>query len=104
MQFKMLFLEHIINLQIFFLHNCAHSKNTFFVANKKVEKDFQILKSGVKNDTLTINEIDKMSFELLGVLGTLTQNNVVKINEKETINTYKERVWMIIENVGLLAD
>ena len=65
---------------------------------KKVEKDFQILKSGVKNDTLTINEIDKMSFELLGVLGTLTQNNVVKINEKETVNTYKERVWMIIEN------
>ncbi len=71
---------------------------------KKVEKDFQILKSGVKNDTLTINEIDKMSFELLGILGTLTQNNVVKINEKETVNTYKERVWMIIENVGLLAD
>jgi hypothetical protein len=71
---------------------------------KKVEKDFQTLKSGVKNDTLTINEIDKMSFELLGILGTLTQNNVVKINEKETINTYKERVWMIIENVGLLAD
>ena len=71
---------------------------------KKVEKDFQILKSGVKNDTLTINEIDKMSFELLAVLGTLTQNNVVKINEKETVNTYKERVWMIIENVGLLAD
>lgn len=71
---------------------------------KKVEKDFQILKSGVKKDTLTINEIDKMSFELLGVLGTLTQNNVVKINEKETVNTYKERVWMIIENVGLLAD
>lgn len=71
---------------------------------KKVEKDFQILKSGVKNDTLTINEIDKMSFELLGVLGTLTQNNVVKINEKETVNTYKERVWMIIENVGLLVD
>lgn len=71
---------------------------------KKVEKDFQILKSGVKNDTLTINEIDKMSFELLGILGTLTQNNVVKINEKETVNTYKERVWMVIENVGLLAD
>ena len=71
---------------------------------KKVEKDFQILKSGVKKDTLTINEIDKMSFELLGVLGTLTQNNVVKINEKETVNTYKERVWMVIENVGLLAD
>lgn len=71
---------------------------------KKVEKDFQILKSGVKKDTLTINEIDKMSFELLGILGTLTQNNVVKINEKETVNTYKERVWMIIENVGLLAD
>ena len=71
---------------------------------KKVEKDFQILKSGVKKDTLTINEIDKMSFELIGILGTLTQNNVVKINEKETVNTYKERVWMIIENVGLLAD
>jgi hypothetical protein len=71
---------------------------------KKVEKDFQTLKSGVKKDTLTINEIDKMSFELLGVLGTLTQNNVVKINEKETVNTYKERVWMIIENVGLLVD
>ena len=71
---------------------------------KKVEKDFQILKSGVKKDTLTINAIDKMSFELLGILGTLTQNNVVKINEKETVNTYKERVWMIIENVGLLAD
>ena len=71
---------------------------------KKVEKDFQILKSGVKNDTLTINEIDKMSFELLGVLGTLTQNNVVNINGKETVDKYKERVWMIIENVGLLAD
>jgi hypothetical protein len=45
-----------------------------------------------------------MSFELLGILGTLTQNNVVNINGKETVDKYKERVWMIIENVGLLAD
>jgi hypothetical protein len=71
---------------------------------KKVENNFKVLKNGVKNNTLTTEQIDTMSFELIGILGTLTQNNVVNINEKETVNTYKERVWMIIENAGLLAE
>jgi hypothetical protein len=71
---------------------------------KKVEKDFQILKSGVKNNTLSIDEIDHMTCELITFLSMLTEQRITHINTDETVDRYKERVWNIVENAGLLPE
>jgi hypothetical protein len=71
---------------------------------KRVEKNYQILKSGVKNKTLTIDEIDHMTCELIAFLAILTENRITHINADETVDRYKERVWNIVENAGLLPE
>lgn len=71
---------------------------------KRVEKNYQILKSGVKNNTLTIDEIDYMTCELITFLSILTEQKITHINADETVDRYKERVWNIVENAGLLPE
>jgi hypothetical protein len=71
---------------------------------RKVEENYRILKDGVKNEKLSIEEIDQISSELITFLVILTENGITQINEKESVDRYKERVWNIIENVGLLPE
>lgn len=71
---------------------------------KRVEKNYQVLKSGVKNNTLTIDEIDYMTCELITFLSMLTEQRITHINADETVDRYKERVWNIVENAGLLPE
>ena len=71
---------------------------------KKVEKNYQILKSGVKGNTLTVDEIDNMTCELITFLSILTEQRITHINADETVDRYKERVWNIVENAGLLPE
>jgi non-homologous end joining protein Ku len=71
---------------------------------KRVEKNYQVLKSGVKNNTLTIDEIDHMTCELITFLSMLTEQRITHINADETVDRYKERVWNIVENAGLLPE
>jgi hypothetical protein len=71
---------------------------------RKVEENYKILKDGVKNEKLSIEEIDQISSELITFLVILTENGITQINEKESVDRYKERVWNIIENVGLLPE
>lgn len=64
---------------------------------------YQILKDGVKKEQFTIDQIDNFSRELLEYLSEMTDRGISEIGS-ETVDIYKERVWNLIERVGLLAE
>ena len=64
---------------------------------------YQILKAGVKKEECTIEQIDSFSRELLEYLSEMTDRGISEIGN-ETVDLYKERVWNLIERVGLLAE
>jgi chorismate mutase len=64
---------------------------------------YQFLKNGVKRNELSIEEIDKVTRELLDYLSELTVRGITQIDD-ETVDLYKERVWNLIERVGLLPE
>lgn len=71
--------------------------------SKMVMVKYQILKNGVKRNELSIEDIDKVTRELLEYLSELTDRGVTEIGD-ETVDQYKERVWNLIERVGLLPE
>lgn len=64
---------------------------------------YQILKDGMKKNQFTIDEIDVITRELLDYLSELTVRGITEIGD-ETVDQYKERVWNLIERVGLLPE
>jgi len=64
---------------------------------------YQILKEGVKKNQFTIDEIDGISRELLEYLSEMTDRGITEVGS-ETVDIYKERVWNLIERVGLLEE
>jgi hypothetical protein len=71
---------------------------------RKVEVKFDVLKRGVKDNSLSITDIDDMTCELITFLAVLTERGITQINEKKSVDQYKERVWNIVENAGLLPE
>ena len=71
--------------------------------SKMVMVKYQLLKNGVKRDELSIEEIDKVTRELLDYLSEMTDRGITEIGD-ETVDQYKERVWNLIERVGLLPE
>jgi len=71
---------------------------------RKVEVNFKVLKVGIQSNQLTSGEIDFMTCELITFLAILTEKGVTNINEKQSVDKYKERVWNIVENNGLLPE
>lgn len=68
-----------------------------------VVAQYQILKDGMKKNQFTIDEIDTITRELLDYLSELTVRGITEIGN-ETVDQYKERVWNLIERVGLLSE
>lgn len=64
---------------------------------------YQILKDGMKKNQFSIDEIDTITRELLDYLSELTVRGITEIGD-ETVDQYKERVWNLIERVGLLPE
>ncbi len=71
--------------------------------SKMVMVKYQILKNGVKRGELSIEDIDKVTRELLDYLAEMTDRGITEIGD-ETVDQYKERVWNLIERVGLLPE
>lgn len=71
---------------------------------RKVEVKFDVLKRGVKDNSLSVSTIDDMTCELITFLAILTERGITQINEKKSVDQYKERVWNIVENAGLLPE
>ena len=71
---------------------------------RKVEVNYDILKEGIRKKRLTISEIDHMSCELITFLAILTDRGITHINQTESVDRYKDRVWNIVEKAGLLPE
>jgi hypothetical protein len=71
--------------------------------SRLIEVKWQILKNAVKRDEMSIEEIDKVTRELLDILAEITINGVTHVMDT-SVDTYKERVWNLIERVGLLPE
>jgi hypothetical protein len=75
------------------------------MAKKKhpIEVKYLDLKKRFKAKEMSIEEVDLITCELITKLAILTEKNVTAINGV-SIDLYKDRVWWIIENAGLLPE
>lgn len=71
---------------------------------RKVEVNYDILKEGIRKKTLSINQIDHMTCELITFLAILTDRGITQVNGEYSVNWYKDRVWNIVEKSGLLPE
>jgi len=68
-----------------------------------IEVKYLDLKKRFKAKEMSIEEVDLITCELITELALLTEKNVTKINGV-SIDLYKDRVWWIVENAGLLPE
>ena len=74
------------------------SKTKFPITNK-----FSVVKKMYKSKDYDIELFDSLSTELVTILGECTCRGIKEI-EGETLDTWKNRVWNLIENAGLLPE
>jgi hypothetical protein len=68
-----------------------------------IEVKYLDLKTRFKAGTLSIEEVDQITCELIAELAVLTTKNVTEINGT-SIDLMKDRVWWIVEKAGLLPE
>ena len=68
-----------------------------------IEIDFLDLKNKFKANQLTTEEVDQITSKLIAELAVLTVNGITEINGV-SVDLYKDRVWWIVEKVGLLPE
>lgn len=68
-----------------------------------IEVKYLDLKKRFKAKEMSIEEVDLITCELITELAILTEKNVTEINGV-SIDLYKDRVWWIVENAGLLPE
>ena len=64
---------------------------------------FELLKQMYKNKNFDIDVFDKISTHMIALLGEYTIRGIVEI-EGIQVEKWKDRVWNLIENVGLLPE
>jgi len=68
-----------------------------------IEVKYLNLKTRFKAGTISIEEVDQITCELIAELAVLTTKNVTEINGT-SIDLMKDRVWWIVEKAGLLPE
>ena len=68
-----------------------------------IEIDFLDLKTKFKANQLTTEQVDQITCKLIAELAVLTINGITEINGV-SIDLYKDRVWWVVENIGLLPE
>jgi len=68
-----------------------------------IEVKYLDLKKRFKAGEMSIDEVDQITCELIAELALLTERNVTEIGNT-SIDLYKDRVWWIVENAGLLPE
>jgi len=68
-----------------------------------IEVKYLDLKTRFKAGTISIEEVDQITCELIAELAVLTVKGYTEINGT-SIDLYKNRVWYIIELAGLLPE
>ena len=61
------------------------------------------IKEKFKSKEPPIEELDKLTQDLLAQLGALTSKGYTHVNEID-LDVYKNRVWNVVENIGLLPE
>jgi hypothetical protein len=69
-----------------------------------ITNQFLVLKEMYKGDSsIDIDLFDKLSTSLINTLGELTMRGITEV-EGLHIDKWKDRVWNLIENAGLLPE
>jgi hypothetical protein len=68
-----------------------------------IEQKWSTIKEKSKNENYDLEELDYLTCDLIAHLTILTERGIEEINGV-TINTYKSRVWNVVENIGLLPE
>jgi hypothetical protein len=68
-----------------------------------IEQKWLTIKNKSKTDNYDIKELDYLTCELIAHLSLLTINEVKEI-DGVSIDTYKDRVWWVVEKIGLLPE
>jgi hypothetical protein len=68
-----------------------------------IEQKWLTIKSKSKTDNYNIDELDHLTCELIAYLSLLTMKGITEINGV-SIDIYKDRVWWVVEKIGLLPE
>jgi hypothetical protein len=68
-----------------------------------VEQKWLTIKSKSKINNYNIEELDYLTCELIAYLSLLTMKGITEINGV-SIDIYKDRVWWVVEKIGLLPE
>jgi hypothetical protein len=68
-----------------------------------ITNQFLVLKEMYKKGPMDLEKFDDLSSSLIIQLGELTECGINEV-EGETLDKWKDRVWNLIENAGLLPE
>ena len=68
-----------------------------------IEKKWVIVKAKSKEPNYNLQELDYLTSDLIAHLAQLTDKGIMEI-DGISIDMYKDRVWWVIEKIGLLPE
>jgi hypothetical protein len=68
-----------------------------------ITNQFLALKEMYKEGNMDLELFDLLSTDLINILGELTMHGITEI-EGKSLDVWKDRVWNLIENAGLLPE
>ena len=78
-------------------------KKLNIIKNNIIETQWLTIKTKFKSGNYDLNELDNLTCGLIAQLAVLTTNGHTEV-DGITVDTYKNRVWNVIENIGLLPE
>lgn len=78
-------------------------KKLNIIKNNIIETQWLTIKTKFKSGNYDLNELDNLTCDLIAQLAVLTTNGHTEV-DGISIDTYKNRVWNVIENIGLLPE
>ncbi len=68
-----------------------------------IEQKWLTIKSKSKTDNYNLEELDYLTCDLIAHLSLITENGIKEV-DGVSIDTYKDRVWWVVEKIGLLPE
>ena len=73
------------------------------VRKNPIEAKWLNIKTKFKSGEYDLNELDKLTSDLIAHLAQLTERGITEIDGVK-IDLYKDRTWNVIEHIGLLPE
>ena len=68
-----------------------------------IEQKWSIIKEKSKSKDYDLEELDYLTCDLITHLAKLTEKGITEV-EGISVDLYKDRVWWVVENIGLLPE